>query len=450
MEKSETSVTLLIISEYIAPVQAIASIRWTKIAKYLKRDNEEISITVLSNEKNYDNPENLLPLCRKDSLLEQDSSIFDAYWTFSPDKALIRYYRLKKRTYGTTEAIDQTNAMSSCVTWKNRLRQDMHNLLNDYKNSLLAAAAWKFFEGKNRVFDAIISSYGPVWTHLVAEKIKNKYPQTVWLADFRDPYAKETDGPFSFWRHNLFVKRHCIAADVITRVTDDLYLNEPENAVVKMLPNGYDPQEALMPLAPPIFSLVFTGTLYGEQTDLGVVFQALKDLQCEKKINPKTVRLIYAGAQGAIAQNFSKKHDAECFIDNRGIVSREDAMHIQQNAAILIQLGWNNEHEKSFWTGKTYEYMMANKPILYIMTGNIPNSAPSQNIHHLGGVCYEQCRHKETYPLLKQYILDKYEEWKRTGNVSIQRDEEYVQQYSYANIAESVWKLICSQEKGRV
>ena len=79
MEKSETSVTLLIISEYIAPVQAIASIRWTKIAKYLKRDNEEISITVLSNEKNYDNPENLLPLCRKDSLLEQDSSIFTIY-----------------------------------------------------------------------------------------------------------------------------------------------------------------------------------------------------------------------------------------------------------------------------------------------------------------------------------------------------------------------------------
>ena len=51
---------------------------------------------------------------------------------------------------------------------------------------------------------------------------------------------------------------------------------------------------------------------------------------------------------------------------------------------------------------------------------------------------------------MKQYILDKYEEWKRTGNVSVQRDEEYVQQYSYANIAESVWKLICSQEKGRV
>ena len=448
MEKSETSVTLLIISEYIAPVQAIASIRWTKIAKYLKRDNEEISITVLSNEKNYDNPENLLPLCRKDSLLEQDSSIFDAYWTFSPDKALIRYYRLKKRTYGTTEAIDQTNAMSSCVTWKNRLRQDMHNLLNDYKNSLLAAAAWKFFEGKNRVFDAIISSYGPVWTHLVAEKIKNKYPQTVWLADYRDPYAKDTDGPFSFRRHNSFVKHHCIAAEVITRVTDDLYLNEPENAVVKVLPNGYDPEEALAPLPPRDFTIVFTGALYGERRDIGVVCKAVKELVLEQKIDG--VKVLYAGPDGELGRKIACRYDAQEYLQDLGALKRTDALKLQQNAAILLQLNWNTKAERCQWSGKMYEYMMMRKPIIFVVTGDEPYSFPSYNMSKLGGICYEQCRHKETYPLLKQYILDKYEEWKRTGNVSIQRDEEYVQQYSYANIAESVWKLICSQEKGRV
>lgn len=437
---------ILIVSEYIAPLQAIASIRWTKIAKYLKISHSNIHITVLTNEKIFDGNNQ-----RKDLMLEKDMCFFDEYWQLSKSNMLKKYEAIKKKNSSSVSAIQiEIQQCSSKGSLVQILKKEGLLGVRDIKEKILFSQAKQFLKDRQFDFDVVISTYGPAWPHLVAERIKKKHPSIFWIADFRDPYAKETDGPFSFWRHNLFVKRHCIAADVITRVTDDLYLNEPENAVVKMLPNGYDPQEALMPLAPPIFSLVFTGTLYGEQTDLGVVFQALKDLQCEKKINPKTVRLIYAGAQGAIAQNFSKKHDAECFIDNRGIVSREDAMHIQQNAAILIQLGWNNEHEKSFWTGKTYEYMMANKPILYVMTGNIPNSAPSQNIHHLGGVCYEQCRHKETYPLLKQYILDKYEEWKRTGNVSVQRDEEYVQQYSYANIAESVWKLICSQEKGRV
>ena len=382
-----------------------------------------------------------MPLCRKDSLLERDFSIFDAYWIFSPDKALIRYYSLKKRIYGTTEAINQTNDMSYRSTWKNRLRQDAHNLLNDYKNSLLANAAWKFFEEENQVFDAVVSSYGPAWTHLVAEKIKNKYPQIVWLADFRDPYAKETDGPFSFWYHKLFIKHHCMAADVITRVTDDMYLNEPENAVVKMVPNGYDPEEALAPLPPKDFTIVFTGVMYGERRDIGVVCNAIKELVLEQKI--ESAKVLYAGPDGEVAKKIASRYDAQEYLQDLGVLKRSDVLKLQQNAAILLQLNGNTKADHCQWTGKMYEYMMMRKPILFVITGDEPYSYPSRYAAKLDSTCYEQCRHKETYPLLKQYILDKYREWKKTGDVSVQRDEKYVQQFSYENIAESIWKLIC-------
>ncbi len=220
--------------------------------------------------------------------------------------------------------------------------------MNDYKNSLLAAAAWKFFEGKNRVFDAIISSYGPVWTHLVAEKIKNKYPQTVWLADFRDPYAKDTDGPFSFRRHNSFVKHHCIAAEVITRVTDDLYLNEPENAVVKVLPNGYDPEEALAPLPPRDFTIVLTGALYGERRDIGVVCKAVKELVLEQKIDG--VKVLYAGPDGEFGRKIACRDDAQEYLQDLGALKRTDALKLQQNAAILLQLNWNTKAERCQWS----------------------------------------------------------------------------------------------------
>ena len=435
---------ILIVSEYIAPLQAIASIRWTKIAKYLKISHSNIHITVLTNEKIFDGNNQ-----RKDLMLEKDMCFFDEYWQLSKSNMLKKYEAIKKKNSSSVSAIQmEIQQCSSKGSLVQILKKEGLLGVRDIKEKILFSQAKQFLKGRQFDFDVVISTYGPAWPHLVAERLKKKYPSIFWLADFRDPYAKETDGPFSFWRHNLFVKRHCIAADVITRVTDDLYLNEPENAVVKVLPNGYDPEEALAPLPPRDFTIVFTGALYGERRDIGVVCKAVKELVLEQKIDG--VKVLYAGPDGELGRKIACRYDAQEYLQDLGALKRTDALKLQQNAAILLQLNWNTKAERCQWSGKMYEYMMMRKPIIFVVTGDEPYSFPSYNMSKLGGICYEQCRHKETYPLLKQYILDKYEEWKRTGNVSVQRDEEYVQQYSYANIAESVWKLICSQEKGRV
>jgi len=38
-----------------------------------------------------------------------------------------------------------------------------------------------------QVFDVVISTYSPKSTHKIARKYKKLYPQTFWIADFRDP-----------------------------------------------------------------------------------------------------------------------------------------------------------------------------------------------------------------------------------------------------------------------
>ena len=437
---------ILIISEYIAPVQAVASIRWTKIAKYIKKSHSDVSITVLTNEKNYNDKASLIPIIQKDSLLECDMIAFDNFWIIPMDEKLEWYYRLKKRKYGTTQAIVQEDFAVDGATMKHKLQQDIREFLNDYKNQMIANAAWRFFKKKREKFDVIISSYGPIWTHLVAEKIKKQNPQTTWVADFRDPYAKDTDAPLAFRRHDRFVRTHCAVADVLTRVADTLYLNEPTEAHTETISNGYDPAERLPSIAPRSFDMVFTGTLYGMKTNLCVFFQVLKEMKAEGVADEQTAHVIYAGGQGVDALSMAKEQNAESFLIDKGMIPRCEALELQQRAAILIQLGWNEEHAQSMWTGKTYEYMSMGKPIAYAITGNIPFSLPTRNIHRLGGVCYEQCRHEETYPALKQYILNKYQEWKQTGNVTIQRDEEYVAQYSYQKIAEQVWNLLQSRK----
>ncbi len=429
---------ILIVSEYIAPLQAIASVRWTKIAKYIKITHPEAEITVLTNQKDFGASSKQ----KKDTLLEQDMKMFDNYWQVPQSRGLKIYEAAKRKNAKTVQDVQQKMFEREKDGIVTATKKELLMAVRDGKERIFFNQTMEYLKGKKLDFDVIISTYGPAWTHLVANKIKKRCPKAVWIADFRDPYAKETDSPFAFRRHNSFVRKHCNTADVVTRVVDTLYLNEPDNIEVETITNGYDPMEARPALMPECFDLVFTGTLYGEKTDLSVFFQVLKEMKTEGLLDEKTAHLIYAGGQSEAARAMAEKCGAAEFLIDRGMVSRQKAFELQQKAAILLQLGWNGARDQIMWTGKTYEYMMTGKPIAYAVTGNVPFSLPARNIQRLGGVCYEQCRHEETYLGLKEFIHEKYLEWKKSGNVTIHRDEEYVQQYSYEKIAEHVWKLI--------
>lgn len=427
---------ILIISEYIAPLQSIASVRWTKIAKYIRAAHPEAEITVLTDQKEF-GPGGQ----KKDVLLERDMAAFHRYWQVPKGRRMKLYEALKHQNAGQVQSAEQT-AYSQSPVQPALLKRELLLAVRDEKERISYSQTMAFLKDKTLDFDVIVSTYGPAWPHLVAERIKKRCPRAVWIADFRDPYAKHTDAPLAFRRHDRFVRRHCAAADVLTKVLDSLYINEPAGARVEVVTNGYDPAERRPSLPPRRFDLVFTGTLYGEKTDLGVFFRLLRELKEEGVLDEEHARLVYAGGQGREALAMAKKQGAEAFLEDKGVLARQQAFALQQSAAVLLQTGWNEARAQCMWTGKTYEYMMTDKPIAYVVTGDMPHSLPAQNIHRLGGVCYEQCRHEETYPALKGYILEKYQEWKRTGEVTIRRDEAYVAGYSYQRIAEQVWRLM--------
>lgn len=436
---------ILIVSEYIAPLQAIASVRWTKIAKYIKKAHPEAKITVLTNQMDFSEDGGQ----KRDELLAEDLWAFDEYWQVPKSSQLKTYEAIKRKKAKDVQNIEQELYASRKSGILSRVKQELLIAIRDLKERIFYHQAIKYLhDGKAMDFDVVISTYGPAWTHLVAEKIKKQNPRMIWIADFRDPYAKGTDTPLAFWRHRRFVRAHCAVADVITRVTDNLYLNEAPTMIVQTVTNGYDPEEALEPFAPNTFSIVFTGMLYGDLRDIGIACKAVKELSDGGKI--KDARVVYAGTDGRIAKKLAQRYNADDYLDDMGMLPRSAALRLQQNAAILLQLNWNTAAIQCQWSGKMFEYMMMKKPIAFLVTGDMPYSYPSQHMKLLGGVCYEQCRHEETYPALKQYILNKYLEWKQTGNVTIQRDEEYVHQYSYENIAEKVWQLICPKEERSV
>jgi hypothetical protein len=56
----------------------------------------------------------------------------------------------------------------------------------------------------------------------------------------------------------------------------------------------------------------------------------------------------------------------QCIADVYGIVTREESIIKQRCAHILLLLNWNDPQEKGVYTGKIFDYLAAQRPILSI------------------------------------------------------------------------------------
>lgn len=436
---------VLIICDRIAPLQRIASIRWTKIAKYLKKlYGEKVMIDVLTDKKNYDDPNSRLPLYSKDILLEKEMCYFDNYFEIPVTKGLRLTNWCKRRVIGTDKPFyGGKDAINQGLISYAKLK--ILIAYRSYYSYVVSRTLMKFVKDKVKEYDVIISSYPMIWSFMLCYKMKSKNKNLKWIADFRDICGRATIdmSEYAHWHIN-YVKRRSRLADAVLHVDDFIDTHTDKRVKDYTVTNGYDPEEAAPPKKPGRFDLVYTGSIYGKLQDFGAVYKAINELIAEGEIDKENIRVIYVGTHGKQALMLAKSHDAAEYFTNLNEIPRYKVHELQRNAAILIQSAFNIEGDNCAWTGKMYEYMMSQKPIVYVVNGDKPNSFPSKYMPKLGGVCYESTRHLETYPELKNYILSKYREWEETGNVTIVQDKDYVAKYSYEVIAEQVWNILNS------
>lgn len=433
---------ILIVCENIAPQGGISTIRWTKVGKYLKINQDDVEVSILTTKKNYDDKDSVIPISRRDELLEKDLVYFDCYYDVLIEHGLKLAYSLRKK--GSKDGI---RFVSSEENAKGGIKRDLKILARKafaaYYSYLAYRSAVRYMRPVFNDYDVVISSYDPIWPHMVSAKFRRLNRDLIWIADFRDPVGvcrDELPG-IAKW-HKPYIRHITKNASAVTRVGDFVSTSASEKVEQFVISNGFDPMEKIDSIRPELFSIVFTGTIYGRQRDFGIIFCALNDLIKDGKIEERDVRVIYAGSNGAEAKKFAKENGGEHLLQDLGLIPRVDAQHLQYSSAILLQASYNETNDESFWTGKMFEYMLSGKPIVYIVNGTKTHSRPSHYMDKLGGVCYEAGRHAETYENLKRYIAEKYSEWKNTGDVSVERDEKYISQFSHKEIAKSVWDII--------
>ena len=104
---------------------------------------------------------------------------------------------------------------------------------------------------------------------------------------------------------------------------------------------------------------------------------------------------------------------------------------------------WNTPSERGIMSGKFYECLAAQKPILACVSGDDPNSMMKEEIAKGDlGFCYESACACTDRPALRSFLLQAYSQWKHEGGVAYHPNTEYVQAYSYENLGKKVDLLI--------
>lgn len=427
---------IYILSEYFAPFQNIGSLKFTKIAKFLSQKSE-YNVFIFTR-KNYS---------FNDVFLEQDLKVIKSnggqvFYINEGLRYVVRNNRIKTtikyllmKIIGNERYYYESNQKTS----KHFVKKGLKIL---EKNKLPPA-------------DLILSTYDDWGAHYLAYELKIKNKNAVWIADFRDPVGAHIKvGKYRNLcdEYSMFVSKN---ADYVTSVSKGCLDKLKLTCDVKknVVTNGFDNEDYLYfkQVSKSIckskkLKFVYTGSFYGNS--LLPFFYAIRELIDERKIMEENIEIVYAGGYtDRVFSEIQKTSLDKVYID-KGILSRLEAVQLQEEADVLLTAVWNNKDYQGVIGGKILTYLMLKKPIIGIVIGDAPNSEIKEIIKNINcGWCYEEANHEQDFTMLKEVILRLYES-KMSGDVPyIEYNEHELSKFNLKNITEKYINIFDSLQK---
>lgn len=236
---------------------------------------------------------------------------------------------------------------------------------------------------KKENIDLIYTTSAPYSDHLLGLYIKKKMPNIKWVVDFRDEWTNNPytlDNPYNPVRTGIEKKMESnvlSGADILITNTPVMRENFVKNHNLKgdnfyVIPNGYDTEDFKdmdcdkKPENDKL-TMVYTGALYGRRKP-DTFFEALKQLKAENKIDGSRLKVKLIG-------NYHKDR-LQAQIDSYGLtdqfeivgyVPHDVCIKHQVGADVLVLIEGSGRGANAFYTGKIFEYMNTNRPVLAIL-----------------------------------------------------------------------------------
>lgn len=437
---------ILIISYYFGPIQAIGSIRSTKLAKYLKKMGHNVIVLSTSNYKLF--PEDkLLKRDIQDIKVYRTPSI-DALWISSKVKrfiSLLRFKRDKKR-YGGPK-----------IYMKSIRRILLGELI--YKIIKMPNITWFLFSLpvlkkilKKNEFDIIFSSFGPIFVHYLGLFAKKKQPNSYWIVDYRDLHLENYTNPpdpVSRVFNRIIEQKILEKADIITAVSkgfaDVLKLKVKNKEKVHIIYNGYDPddiKDIKIRKERKTFRIIYTGSIrYKFDKGKTLLFQdPLLLFEALSKFKKKrNIEFFYLGKNIEAMRRLIDQFDLEDIVVYRGYLERNEALKEQLRAHISLLLTWGLEKSQGMLPAKFYEYIMTGNKILCIIKGKKEYNEITEIItkYRLGLVVDTDSDRAENVRKIIRFLTKVYNDFingKSTGNKRLEL-------FNYKNIASKIVEI---------
>ena len=314
-----------------------------------------------------------------------------------------------------------------------------------YKNSRKKALEVIKSEG----IDIIYTTSAPYSDHLLGLYIKRKMPNIKWAADFRDEWTNNPytlDNPYNPIRTKI---EKNMEHEVVTRA-DMLITNTPvmrenfirnnnltgENFV--FIPNGYDEEDFKgldMSVKPhnDKLTMVYTGALYGRRKP-DVFFRALKELKDEGKIEGSKIMVELIGNYHK--DKLQSQIDSYGLTDSFNIVGyvpHNVCIEHQVAADVLVLIEGSGRGANAFYTGKIFEYMNTNRPVLAILPEGCAADLVKES--NIGIVANTDDVNK-----IKENIKTYYDKW-CSGSLDFEPDRRVIEGFERKKLTERLGEV---------
>ncbi|KAF2960924.1 glycosyltransferase family 4 protein [Fervidobacterium sp. 2310opik-2] len=436
------SFKIIVVSPFSPRYSSIASIRWELLCKYLSKKYNVSLITSkfldkriersfsLGNTELVEVPikwslKNIYSYSRESfERREKNENIISLVLKFIkffiPSKIRSEFYFLLERIFPITpEGI----AYQNIKLYKSEIEKRLSK------------------QGKN----ILITSYGPWFTLKLGKYFKNKYKDIIWIADFRDPSFNSVHHEvskaffFKFQTKNILKKVDLITV-VSKKMKEDYESITPKK--VYFLPNGYDGElfsieklKSKITKSRGFLTICYTGSLNAKTQNISYFIDAL-EMACRIDTNINFA-FNYAGFQFDLVEKEFSKRNLGSLLNNHGMLTRDEALNLQSVSDVLLLVvytGENPEEGKSIRTGKVYEYLATDKPILVIG----PKNWEMRDEIECDGVSkvFEKNQTNE----MADYIIELAN--KEKIEINIQKRKEVLERYLYRNLATELEKEI--------
>ena len=216
----------------------------------------------------------------------------------------------------------------------------------------------------------------------------------------------------------------------------------------RMLSNGFDREDLPEAETPRqedgCFRVVYCGTIeMGRKgippRDLTPFFRALRGVIDQGMLKHEQLRLVYAGREGALFTDYARQCGLKDCVENHGPVSREESLRLQREADVLLLASWNTAGRQGILTGKMFEYMMMNRPVVCCVGGELAGSELKRVMTETGiGFCCEQAAGAADQQALEAYTAELVRRWQEKQPLMQEKNETAVEQYHYPQLAQKL------------